>query len=100
MIDLLGLVILSFIVTSLFMVPFVNFLFALRRRYKKSIPKGYDSNKTPIHNKLLAGKDIDTPVGGGILLLVVVMALSAIFAKFSGLINPIDLYILLFSLLS
>lgn len=100
MIDLLGLVLVSFAVTSFFMVPFVNFLFALRRKYKKSIPKGYDPSKTPIHNKLLAGKDVDTPVGGGILLLFVVMILSVIYANLSGLIHPTELYILLFSLMS
>lgn len=100
MIDLLGLVLVSFVVTSFFMVPFVNFLFALRRKYKKSIPKGYDPSKTPIHNQLLAGKDVDTPVGGGILLLFMVMGLSVIYANFSGLVQPTDLYILLFSLMS
>ncbi len=100
MIDLLGLVLLSFAVTSFFMVPFVNFLFSLRRKYKKSIPKGYDLSKTPIHNKLLEGKDVDTPVGGGILLLFVVIILSVVYAGFSGLVHPTDLYILLFSLIS
>lgn len=101
MVELLGLVLLSFAVTSFFMVPFVDLLFYLRRRYKRTIPKGYNSSKTPIHNQLLAGKDVDTPVGGGILLLFVVMALSVIYAAFLGpWVSITDLYILLFSLMA
>lgn len=100
MTNLLGLLLLSFMATSFFMVPFIDFLFYLRRKYKKPIPKGYDASRTPIHNKLLAGKDIDTPVGGGILLIAMVVALSVSYAYFSGLEKPTDLYIILFTFLS
>lgn len=82
------------------MVPFIDLLFYLRRRYKKSIPKGYNDTASPIHNKLLAGKDVDTPVGGGILLIALVTILSSIYAKLYGLDEPTDLYILLFTFLS
>ena len=82
------------------MVPFIDLLFYLRRKYKKPIPKGYNSSTTPIHNKLLAGKDIDTPVGGGILLIFMVVVLSIGFAYFSGLEQPTELYIILFTFLS
>src|SRR3989344_1908371 len=100
MTSLLGLLLLSFIITSFFMVPFIDLLFYLRRKYKKPIPKGYNSSTTPIHNKLLAGKDIDTPVGGGILLIFMVVVLSIGFAYFSGLEQPTELYIILFTFLS
>ncbi len=100
MTELLGLVLLSFVVTSFFMVPFIDLLFYFRRRYKRSIPKGYDDSDTPIHNKLLAGKDIDTPVGGGILLIILVTILSVGYVQLSGAEQPTNLYIILFTFVS
>jgi phospho-N-acetylmuramoyl-pentapeptide-transferase len=97
---LLGLVLLSFFITSLFMVPFIDMLYILRSKYKRSFPKGYNDHNTPIHNKLLAGKDVDTPVGGGILLVLLIPILSIILAfYFEGQIN-LELLILIFSFLS
>ncbi len=101
--QLLGLVLLSFLVTSFFMVPFINLLFILRRKYKKPIPKGYDDSTTPIHNKLLAGKDVDTPVGGGILLIILITILTIIntsFYSYNSLDGPDYLFIILFTFIS
>jgi phospho-N-acetylmuramoyl-pentapeptide-transferase len=98
--QLLGLVLLSFFVTSLFMVPFIDLLYYLRSKYKKSIPKGYNDQNTPIHNKLLAGKDVDTPVGGGILPVVLVPLLSIIIANFFGSGINTELFILILTFLS
>lgn len=100
MIELLGLVLLSFALTSFFMVPFIDLLYYLRRRYRKSIPKGYNDKNTPIHNKLLAGKDLDTPVGGGILLIILVTALFGLYVKFYGIVQSSNLLILLFVFIS
>lgn len=100
MIELLGLVLISFAVTSFFMVPFIDLLFYLRRKYKKTIPKGYDDSHTPITNQLLKGKDVDTPVGGGILLIIVITILGASYAFVKNLIEPKDLYIIFFTFLS
>jgi len=100
MIELLGLVLISFAITSFFMVPFIDLLFYLRSRYKRSIPKGYDDSHTPITNQLLKGKDIDTPVGGGILLIVMVTILGGAYAYLKNLVNPIDLYIIFFTFIS
>ncbi len=100
MTELLGLVLLSFAITSFFMVPFIDFLYFLRRRYKKPIPKGYDNSSTPVHNKLLLGKDDETPVGAGILLIILVTILSLIYAYFYGLSQPEDFYILIFVFLT
>jgi phospho-N-acetylmuramoyl-pentapeptide-transferase len=100
MTELLGLVLLSFVVTSFFMVPFIDLLFYLKKRYKRAIPKGYDDSHTPITNKVLAGKDVETPVGGGILLIILVALLSVGYLYFSGAENTTDLYIILFTFLS
>lgn len=99
MTELLSLILISFAVTSIFMVPFIDLLFYLRSKYKKPIPKGYDDSQTPIHNKLLAGKDIDTPVGGGILIIILVTTLPVIYSYYFGLNQPKELYILLITLL-
>lgn len=98
MIELLGLILLSFAVTAIFLVPFIDFLYYLKKRYKRSIPKGYDKSHTPIHNQLLVGKDEETPVGGGILLLLVIIVLSLSYVYFQNLLIPNDLLILIFSL--
>lgn len=100
MTQLLGLVLLSFFITSIFMVPFIDFLYFLRRRYKRSIPKGYNDKNTPIHNQLLAGKDADTPVGGGILPIILISLLSIGFAIYFGVGISTELFILLFTFLS
>ena len=100
MIELLGLVLLSFAVTSFFMVPFIDLLYYLRKKYKKPIPKGYNNENTPIHNKLLAGKDLKTPVGGGILLIFIVTVLVSLYARLNVSVQPSYLYILLFTFLS
>src|SRR5690348_12353520 len=100
MVELLGLVLLSFIITSFFMVPFIDGLFYIKRKYKRSIPKGYDQNAAPIHNKLLQGKDTETPVGGGILLIILVTIFSVLYANSFNLKNPSNLYIILFTFVS
>lgn len=100
MTNLLGLVLLSFFVTSIFMVPFIDFLFYLRRKYKRKIPKGYDDTKTPIHNQLLKGKDIDTPVGGGILLLILICILTLIYSQLNSSVKSHELNILIYTMLS
>lgn len=82
MIELLGLILASFFITSFLLVPFIDLLFYLKRSPRFNPILGKASTKmadtaTPIHNQLLAGKDINTPVGGGILVIPAVVILSA-----------------------
>lgn len=74
---LLGLILVSFFITSFLLVPFIDLLFYLKRRFKRLDAKAQNDD-TPIHNQLLSGKDVDTPVGGGILIIPVVVVLSVI----------------------
>lgn len=98
MIQLLGLVLLSFAVTSIFMVPFIDLLYILKRKFQCSnIQKS--CSETPIHDLLMKG-DEATPSGGGILLIAVVVVLSIIYALFSSKVHITSLIILLFTLLS
>ncbi len=99
MIQLLGLVLISFFITSILLVPFIDLLFYLRRKYKKDAERIID-NESPIHHILLKGKDLETPIGGGLLLIPLITILPII--VFIWISKPIDykLYILIFTLLS
>ena len=96
--QLLGLVLLSFIATSICMVPFIDFLYYLKRKFQRKdiINKNVD---TPIHNKLMK-QDETTPSGGGILLIFVLSILAIAYSLFSPVVDSVSLKILLFTLIS
>lgn len=98
MTQLLGLVLLSFAVTGIFMVPFIDFLFFLKRRFQKEVALKTES-QTPIHDVLMKG-DEATPSGGGILLIIILTVFSVIYALVNSRVDLISLMILLFTLLS
>lgn len=95
---LLGLVLLSFAVTSVFMVPFIDLLFNLKRRFEKKQVKP-KSEETPIHDQLMKG-DENTPSGGGILLTLILVILSSGIFFFNQGVDEISLAILLFTVIS
>lgn len=95
--NLLGLTLLSFIVTSIFLVPFIDLLFFLKRKFQRFETER--KSETPIHDQLMK-KDIKTPSGAGILLIAVLSLLSILYALFTPEEDFIKLSILLFSLLS
>src|SRR4030066_950971 len=70
----LGLVIFSFSITSLLIVPFINILYKLKLTRQKEAPK---KGKVPLFDKLHDIK-AGTPVGGGILIIVLVCLLFAL----------------------
>ncbi|MCL5783800.1 MAG: hypothetical protein M1142_00380 [Patescibacteria group bacterium] len=100
MVELLGLIIVSFFITSFLLVPFIDLLFYLKRRYHRASVKAASDINSPIHNKLLAGKDLDTPVGGGILLIpiLIIISLLTLFLTRHKVTN--DVYVLVFTILS
>lgn len=100
MTDLLGLVLLSFAVTSFFMVPFIDILFYLKRRFERFKEDKSIKKDIPITDKLLGGQKANTPHGGGILLILVVIVLSTIYSFYVSKEDLAALKILLFSLLS
>ncbi|EKD85478.1 MAG: hypothetical protein ACD_38C00016G0004 [uncultured bacterium] len=99
MVLLLGLLLLSFIVTSFFMVPFIDLLFYLKRRFEKNRTENEKKSETPIHDQLMKG-DIGTPSGAGILLILILIVLSLGYAFFSSSVDRVSLVILLFTLVS
>lgn len=104
MVELLSLILIAFFFTSFLLVPFIDFLFYLKRKRKTASveykPVTVHDTNTPIHNKLLAGKDIDTPVGGGILVILVVVVLSLITFSLTRYKLNQDVLVLLFTVLS
>jgi phospho-N-acetylmuramoyl-pentapeptide-transferase len=97
--QLLGLVLISFAVTSLVMVPFIDLLYFLRRKYKTFSHNALTSD-TPIHHQLLKGKDIDTPVGGGIPIILVLVLLSTVVTYFTHYSFTNDFFVLIVTLIT
>lgn len=96
--QLLGLVLLSFGITSICMVPFIDLLFFLKKRFEKSYISTQKS-KTPIHDQLMKA-DIGIPSGGGVLLIMILLILSMGYKIFSLNVDKISLKILIFTLIS
>lgn len=70
----LGIIIFSFLITSLLVVPFINFLYKMKLTRKKEAPK---NGKVPLFDRL-HDKKAGTPVGGGILLISIICILFAL----------------------
>lgn len=97
MTPLLGLVLLSFAITSIFMVPFIDLLYYLKRRFENNREK--QKSETPIHDELMKG-DEKTPSGGGILLTLILVALSSGIFFFNQGVDKFSLSILLLTVIS
>ena len=99
MTQLLGLVLLSFFATSILMVPFIDLLFYLKRRFERIQEEKQKKSETPIHDHLMKG-DIGTPSGGGILLVLILVVLSLGIFFFNRQVDKVSLGILLFTAVS
>ncbi len=74
----LGLLIFSFILTSIAIVPFINMLYSLRfQRAKQDTTKDVFGKTTPIFNKFHQ-KKVGVPMGGGLLIIMVVALIFAL----------------------
>lgn len=76
----LGLVLFSFLLTSLLVVPFINLLYKLRLTRRKEAPK---KGKVPLFDKLHDIK-AGTPVGGGVLIILIVSTLFVLLFPFAS----------------
>lgn len=105
---LLGLLIFSFVITSISLVPFINLLYRLRFTRQSQHTKDVFNRPTPIFDKFHQHKK-GTPVGGGFLVILVVSMLFFLLfplAKFLGVfvthVYPIkeELHIIFFTFIS
>jgi len=76
----LGLVIFSFLITSIVIVPYINLLYKFNLTRRKEAPK---KGKIPVFDKFHDVK-AGTPVGGGVLIIVVVVALFYLLFPFTS----------------
>ncbi len=98
MTQLLGLVLLSFAITSVCMVPFIDFLFFLKRRFQ-NLNQDQKKSETPIHDRLMKA-DVTTPSGGGVLIILILIILSAGYGLLSSSFDKVSLKILIITLTS
>lgn len=83
---LLGLLIFSFIITSICLIPFIDILYKLRFQRRTQKTKDLLGKRTPIFDALHRHKK-GTPVGGGLLVIIIVSILFALIfptARFLG----------------
>lgn len=101
----LGLVIFSFLITSLLVVPFINLLYKIKFTRKVEAPK---SGKVPLFDKMHDIK-AGTPVGGGFLIIGVVTLLFLVIFPFTARMGVfvqtaynlrIELFVIFFTFLS
>lgn len=83
---ILGLLIISFLVTGILIIPFINLLYHLRFQRAKQITKDAFGKLTPIFDMFHSTK-AGTPVGGGLLVIIVV---SLLFFSALAVLNILD----------
>ena len=101
MAQILGLLLLSFFITSVLLIPFIDFLFKLRMNRTDESKRLDTANKAAsITARLLAYKH-KRPIGAGALVVLVTTVLSLWSYGLLGIkANPSELFILLFAMLS
>ncbi len=100
MVQLLGLILSSFLITAILLVPFIDFLYRIKMRRKDQITKDMFNKKTPLFDKFNEWK-VGTPIGGGIMIMLVV-TVSTLWAY--GIldisVNPWEIFVIFFAFLS
>ncbi|MDP2632363.1 MAG: phospho-N-acetylmuramoyl-pentapeptide-transferase [Candidatus Curtissbacteria bacterium] len=74
MVQILGLILVSFFIVSILLVPFINILYRIKFQRQDQKTRDIFEVRTPIFDKL-HGHKIGTPVGGGILIISVLTVL-------------------------
>ncbi|MDP2649925.1 MAG: phospho-N-acetylmuramoyl-pentapeptide-transferase [bacterium] len=97
MAQVLGLTLLSFFITSILLIPFIDFLYKIKLRRQKQVTKDIFNKKTPVFDKFHTWK-VGTPFGGGILIILVTSILAIwSYGIFDTNIKPWELFVILFS---
>ncbi len=93
--QLLGLTILSFFITFILLIPFIDFLYKIKLQRQKQLTRDLFNKRTFIFDKLNQWK-VGTPFGGGALLITVVSILTLwAYGLFQVNINPWELTVIL-----
>lgn len=93
--QLLGLTILSFFISAILLVPFIDFLYKIKLQRQKQVTKDLFNKRTVVFDKLNAWK-VGTPFGGGALIITIVSVLTLwAYGILNVNINPWELTVLL-----
>jgi|SRR3989344_6751301 len=99
MATILGLVILSFFITGVLLIPFIDFLYKIKLQRANQKTKDPFNKRTPIFDKFHGWK-AGTPIGGGILIILVVVVLSQwAYGMLGTKTKAWELFVILFSFL-
>src|SRR5688572_19063218 len=71
---ILGLLLFSFFINSILVVPFINLLYKLKFQRQKQKTLDFQGQRTPIFDKYHSWK-AGTPVGGGLLVIITTLCL-------------------------
>lgn len=92
-----GFSILSFFITAMLLIPFIDFLYKLKFQRQKQKTRDPFNKLTPMFDKLHAWK-VGTPIGGGLLIIFVVTLVTLwAYGLFRIQVNFWELFVLLFS---
>lgn len=95
--QLLGLTILSFFVTGILLIPFIDFLYRVKLRRHNQITKDFLNKNTPVFDKFNAWK-VGTPFGGGILIVIIVSILTLwAYGMFSVKVSGWEVFVIFFT---
>lgn len=98
MAQLLGLTLLSLVITGILLIPFIDFLYKAKLRRQKQETKDVFNNRANIFDKFNNGWKVGTPFGGGILIILVVSALTIWgYGMFDVEINPWQVFVIFFT---
>lgn len=100
MAQLLGLSILSFFITGVLLIPFIDYLYKIKFRRQKQVTKDVFNKRTPLFDKFHGWK-VGTPFGGGLLIIFVVLVLTLwTYGMFGTPVKPWELFVIFFSFVS
>lgn len=97
---LLGLTILSFFITALLLVPFIDFLYKIKLKRHKQETRDMFNKRTPLFDKFNAWK-VGTPFGGGLLIILVSSVLTFwAYGILNTQVKPAEVFVIFFSFIS
>lgn len=93
----MGLIISSFFVTAILLVPFIDFLYRIKLRRAHQLTRDMFNKRTPLFDKFNSWK-VGTPFGGGILIILVVTICTFwAYGIFDVKILPWEIFVLFFA---
>jgi phospho-N-acetylmuramoyl-pentapeptide-transferase len=100
MVRLLGLILSSFFITIILLVPFIDFLYKIKLRRHKQLTRDMFNKRTPLFDKFNSWK-VGTPFGGGILIILIVIVWSSwAYGIFNVPVNSWAIFVIFFAFIS